>query len=88
MSGIENETILPFTTSFFSGCVNVVTNGYEDEPRTACLLPHKQAFRAATEGSGITQHEGQTFLPSRLLYSVLEKVSNQAYVSRSLRSRL
>jgi len=40
-------------------------NGYEDGPRTACSLPRKQAFRAATAGSGITQHGGQDSLLSR-----------------------
>jgi len=29
-----------------------ITNGYEDGPRTACLLPRQQAFRAATAGAG------------------------------------
>ena len=61
-------------------------SGCRDGSHPAGTLPHKRAFRAVTEGSGITQHEGQTSLPSRLLYSVLEKVSNRVHVPRSLRS--
>jgi hypothetical protein len=35
-----------------------ITNGYEDGPRTACLLPRQQAFRAA--GAGLHSMEART----------------------------
>jgi len=64
-----------------------ITSGYVNGRKSACPPPHKQDLRAATAGSGITQHEGDTSLLIRLFLSVFDRVSNHVDLSCSLRSR-